>query len=151
MNLEDLSAEFIAKFLGGQEEIKDDFTKPHELCINTFGFQRKGRDETLHKIYDCIVKRYISIKNTLEEKKSVGDKSLHPVLALQATPGGGKSFLLDEFAALKSEDFDNYLEERQNEKCTFNLENVEYDKYIKIVNTVIDMLRNSIVVCITYN
>src|SRR5436305_12608052 len=122
MNLEVLSPESIAKFLEEQEGVKDDFTKPHELCINQFGFQRKGRDETLHKIYDCIVERYISIKNTLEEKKSVGDKSLHPVLALQATPGGGKSFLLDEFAALKSEDFDNYLKSKEQP----NSENAVY-------------------------
>src|SRR5688572_28149030 len=98
MNLEELSPESIAKFLEEQEGVKDDFTEPHKLCINRFGFQRKGRDETLHKIYDCIVKHYIIIKNALDEKKSVGDKSLHSVLALQATPGGGKSFLLDELA-----------------------------------------------------
>ncbi|CAB4492691.1 unnamed protein product [Rhizophagus irregularis] len=148
-----LSPESIAKFLEEQEEVKDDFTKPHELCINRFDFQRKGRDETLHKIYDCIVKRYISIKNTLEKEKSVGDKSLHPILALQATPGGGKSFLLDELAALKSEDFDNYLKskEQPNRECSFIIENAVYREYIEIVNDVIDILRNSIVVCITYN
>jgi hypothetical protein len=152
-NPKELTPESITKFLEGQEGVKDDFARPHKLCVNQFNFQRKGRDETLHKIYDCIVKRYISIKKTLKEEKSVGDKSLHPVLALQATPGGGKSFLLDELAALKSKDFDNYLKskERPNRKCPFNLENVGYHKYIKIVNNVIDMLRNSIVVCITYN
>ncbi|CAB5368551.1 unnamed protein product [Rhizophagus irregularis] len=146
-------AEDSTKFLEEREEVKDDFTKPHELCINRFDFQRKGRDETLHKIYDCIVKRYISIKNTLEKEKSVGDKSLHPILALQATPGGGKSFLLDELAALKSEDFDNYLKskEQPNRECSFIIENAVYHEYIEIVNDVIDILRNSIVVCITYN
>ncbi|PKY43618.1 hypothetical protein RhiirA4_457645 [Rhizophagus irregularis] len=131
-----LSPESIAKFLEEQDEVKDDFTKPHELCINRFDFQRKGRDETLHKIYDCIVKRYISIKNTLEKEKSVGDKSLPPILALQATPGGGKSFLLDELAALKSEDFDNYLKskEQPNRECSFIIGNEVYHEYIEIVN-----------------
>ena len=56
MNLEKLiRPESIAKFLEEQEGVKVDFTKPHELCVNRFSFQRKGRDETLHKIYDCIV------------------------------------------------------------------------------------------------
>src|SRR3954470_2980410 len=142
MNLEELSLKSIAKFLEEQEGVKDDFTKPHGLCINRFDFQRKSRDKTLHKIYDRIVKRYISIKKTLEKGKSVGDKSLHPVLALQATPGGGKSFLLDELAALKSEDFDNYLKskERSNMTCPFDLENARYHKDLKMVNNVIDML-----------
>ncbi|CAB4441815.1 unnamed protein product [Rhizophagus irregularis] len=142
--------ESIVEFLARQEGVKDDFTKPHKLCGNEFNFQRKGRDETLHQIYDFIIERYIRIKKTLEEKKSVGDKSFHPVLALQATPGGGKSFLLDELANLKENDLNNYLKskEQPNRKC---LENVEYHSYIKAVNNVIDMLRNSIAICITYN
>ncbi|GBB94488.1 hypothetical protein RclHR1_23650001 [Rhizophagus clarus] len=153
MNLEKLSAESIAKFLERQEEVKDDFTKPYKLCINKFNFQRRGRNEMLHKIYDFIVKHYISIKKTLKKGKSLGDKSLHPILTLQVTLGGGKFFLLNELAILKNEDFNNYLKskEKLNRKYLFNLETVRYHKYIKIVNNVIDMLYNLIVVCIIYN
>ena len=147
------SPESIAEFLEGQEGVKADFTKPHQLCVNDFNFQRKGRNETLHRIFDCIVERYIRIKKTLKQEKSVCDKSFHPILALQATPGGGKSFLLDELAALKSKDFDNYLKskEQPNRECPFIIENIEYNSYIKAVNKVINMLRDSIAVCITYN
>jgi hypothetical protein len=149
INPKELSTpESIAAILEKQEGVKDDFTKPHQLCMNEFNFQRKGRDKTLHKIYDFILDRYIRIKETLKQKKSLSDKSLHHALALQATPGGGKSFLLDELAAFKSEDFANYLrsKEQPNRKV-----NAEYCSYIKAANNVIDMLRNSITVCIAYN
>ena len=154
MNLEELSPESIAKFLEIQEGVKDNFRKPHKLCINQFDFQRKGWDKTLHKIYDHIVKHYISIKDALKKGKSIGDKSLYHVLALQATPGGGKSFLFDELATLKSEDFDSYLKSKEeqlkpDEKFHFILENAEY---IEVVSkNVIDMLCNLVVVFITYN
>lgn len=150
-NPKELTPESIAKFLEGQEGVKDDFARPHKLCGNEFNFTRKGRDETLHKIFDCIVMRYIRNKRALKEGKGIGEKNLHPVLALQATPGGGKSFFLDELASLKNEDFENYLKskERPVKKCPFV--NRKYHDYIADVYKVIDMLRNSIAVCITYN
>ena len=72
-------------------------------------------------------------------------------MAIQSAPGGGKSFLLDELANLKENDFNNYLKskERPDKKCPFV--NRKYHDYIADVYKVIDMLRNSIVVCITYN
>ncbi|CAJ0912634.1 9857_t:CDS:2, partial [Entrophospora sp. SA101] len=125
--------ESIAEFLEGQEGVKDDFTKPHQLCENEFNFQRKGRDETLHGIYDYIVEHYFRIKKALDKGKSVGGKTYHRVLAIQATPGGGKSFLLDELAALKNEDFNNYLRSK-NHQHPFIIEDEEdlynFDEFV---------------------
>ncbi|CAJ0751695.1 18571_t:CDS:2, partial [Entrophospora sp. SA101] len=142
--------ESIAEFLEGQEGVKDDFTKPHQLCENEFNFQRKGRDETLHGIYDYIVERYFRIKKASDKGKSVGGKTYHHALTIQATPGGGKSFLLDELAALKNEDFDNYLRSK-NHQHPFIIEDEEDCCYNEAVNNVINMLHNSVAVCITYN
>jgi len=77
-NPKELTPKSIAKFLEEQEGVKDDFARPHKLCGNEFNFIRKGRDETLHKIFDCIVMRYIRNKRALKEGKGVGEKNLHP-------------------------------------------------------------------------
>ncbi|CAG8450092.1 7425_t:CDS:2 [Rhizophagus irregularis] len=61
--------------------------------------------------------------------KSLGDKILHPLFALQSAPGG-KLFFFDELASLKGED-------------------IELDH--EGVEEVINLIRNSTGVCITYN
>ncbi|RIA81881.1 hypothetical protein C1645_863898 [Glomus cerebriforme] len=92
--------------------------------------------------YDYIVDRYHRIRTKLEKDGDVGSKEFHPILALQATPGGEKSFLLDKLATLKKEDLENYLinKTKQNQFCLQEQ-----------VKDVVDMFRNSIAICITYN
>ncbi|RHZ71880.1 hypothetical protein Glove_251g26 [Diversispora epigaea] len=106
----DLNPKFLAEFFEKQEGIKDDFTELHELCMNEFKFERKGRDDAIYRTYDYIFDRYCTINKQLSEGKGIGDKKLFPLLVLQSAPGGGKSFFLDELASLKSEDLNRYLQ-----------------------------------------
>jgi hypothetical protein len=82
----------------------------------------------------------------LADGKSIGGKAFHPILALQAAPGGGKSFLLDELASLNEDDFNNYLNAKQHTS-----EQEDEQKYVEYVNDIVDMLRKSITICITFN
>ena len=66
----------------------------------------------------------------------LNDKSWFPLIALQSAPGGGKSFFLDEFASFKDEDLNGFLQK-----------NTRKEDAERIINE----LRNSISICITYN
>ncbi|RIB18707.1 hypothetical protein C2G38_2245604, partial [Gigaspora rosea] len=139
----DLSPKSIAEFLEKQEGIKNDFEKPRELCMNEFRFERKGRDDTILQTYDYIFDRYCKIS----ENRSIDDKELYPLLALQSTSGGGKSFFLYELASLKSEDLDRYLKIKLSdlEKKQGSDEKQQYAKDF------VNLLRNSVGICITYS
>ncbi|CAG8570192.1 40706_t:CDS:2 [Gigaspora margarita] len=144
---ENLSPKSIAEFLDKQEGIKNNFAKPHELCMNEFNFERKGRDDTIHQTYDYIFDRYCKIRKQLSENRDIGDKKLYPLPALQSTPGGGKSFFLDELASFKSKDLDRYLKIKlaDLEKEPGSGEKQQYAKDI------VNLLYNSVGICITYN
>ncbi|CAG8437207.1 9361_t:CDS:2, partial [Funneliformis caledonium] len=141
-NEKDLSSpESIVRFFTEEYEnkklIKTDFTKPYQLCDNKCAFKREGRDDALCQTYDYIYDRYCNLSSA----KSLADKQLHPLFALQSAPGGGKSFFFDELASLKGEDINmisHYLENK-------------YPHQDIIVKEVINMIRNSISICITYN
>ncbi|RIB18704.1 hypothetical protein C2G38_2036671 [Gigaspora rosea] len=143
----DLSPKSIAEFLEKQEGIKNDFEQPSDLCVNEFRFERKGRDDTILQTYDYIFDRYCKIRKPLRENRSIQDQKLYPLLALQSTPGGGKSFFLDELASLKSEDLDRYL------KIKFSdLEKKQgSDEMQQHAKDFVNLLRNSVGICITYN
>ncbi|KAF0351281.1 hypothetical protein F8M41_015383 [Gigaspora margarita] len=115
--------------------------------MNEFNFERKGRDDTIFQTYDYIFDRYCKIRKQLSENRGIGDKKLYPLLALQSTPGGGKSFFLDELASLKSEDLDRYLKIKLSdlEKEQGSGEKQQYARDI------VNLLRNSVGICITYN
>ncbi|CAG8564490.1 12800_t:CDS:2 [Funneliformis mosseae] len=99
--------------------------------------EREGRDDALCQTYDYIYDRYCNLSSA----KSLADKQSHPLFAFQSAPGGGKSFFFDELASLKGEDINmisHYLENK-------------YPHQDIIVKEVINMIRNSISICITYN
>ncbi|CAG8773700.1 8349_t:CDS:1, partial [Racocetra persica] len=89
-----LSPKSIAEFLEKQEGIKNNFAKPHELCMNEFKFERKGKDDTILRTYNYIFDRYCKIRKQLSENRGIGDKKLYPLLVLQSTPRREKSFFL---------------------------------------------------------
>jgi len=136
------SPESIVRFFTEDDEnkklIKTDFAKPYKLCDNKFNFKREGRDDALYHVYDYIYVRHCGISNA----KSLGDKALHPLLALQSAPGGGKTFFFDELASLNSEDISHYLEKKHSER-------INNEKFEEIINIICNSC-NSIGICITY-
>ncbi|CAG8764662.1 15126_t:CDS:1, partial [Cetraspora pellucida] len=107
----------------------------------------KSRDDAIHQTYNYIFDRYCKIRKQLSENEGIGDKKLYPLPTLQSTPGGGKSFFLDELASLKSKDLDRYLKIKLSEleKKQGSGEQQHYAKDIVYI------LRNSVRICITYN
>jgi hypothetical protein len=73
------------------------------LSRNAVRFARKGRDEGLRKVYTEFAERRTCWLDSPEGAKSKGN---NPLLALQAAPGGGKSFFLDALANITEEDLD---------------------------------------------
>ncbi|KAL6062831.1 hypothetical protein QOT17_011974 [Balamuthia mandrillaris] len=73
------------------------------LCYNPPGFPCTARGKTLAAIYSAFAKR-------LDARNNAGaasdDRRANALPCLQASPGGGKSFLLDELAALKKTDLE---------------------------------------------
>src|ERR1043166_789956 len=80
--------------------------------------------------------KYCRIEHAKEKEISLNDRFWFPLFALQAAPGGGKSFFLDEFASFKDEDLNSFLQK--------DPENEHFQG-------IIEELRNSISICITYN
>ncbi|GES76038.1 hypothetical protein GLOIN_2v1783590 [Rhizophagus clarus] len=129
----DLTPESIVKFLMKQEGVKADFRKPHKLCVNRCKFERKGREESFHKAYDSILIQYLNVQRAIKENLDLNDRLYYPLFALQSAPGGGKTFFIDEFASFKNDDFDSYLQKKPDAEL------------------IINELRNSVAICISYN
>ncbi|CAG8600278.1 644_t:CDS:2 [Racocetra fulgida] len=86
--------------------------------------------------------------NTIKQCfRNIFDKKLYPLPALQSTSGEGKSFFLDELTSLKSEDLDRYLKIK-----LFDLEKEQGSgKRQQYTKDIVDLLHNSVGICITYN
>jgi len=97
------------------------------LGHNPEGFARQGLGETFRLTYSAFAQR--ALRRRKAEAGNKSDKYCNPLAALQSAPGGGKSFFLDELAARRKEDLDQYCE----------------DDGLK------ETLSNSAAVCITYN
>ncbi|CAG8642045.1 1081_t:CDS:2, partial [Dentiscutata heterogama] len=101
-----LSPKSIAEFFEKQEGIKDDFAKPHELCMNEFKF--KKRMENLSFLTSWPLKsedldRYLKIKlSDLEKEQGSGENSPYDYDIDKDLREGLKSFSLDSSTAVKS-------------------------------------------------
>ncbi len=74
--------------------------------------------------------------------QSAADRLCNPLTALQAAPGGGKSFFLDEVAALKEEDLNKLCQPHEDDPPEFKGYNWEKIRSI---------MRNMQPVSVTYN
>ncbi|KAL6076187.1 SAM domain-containing protein [Balamuthia mandrillaris] len=72
------------------------------LCNNTPRFPCTARGKTLAAIYTAFAKRL----DARMSASAPADRLQNTLPCLQASPGGGKSFLLDELAALKKTDLE---------------------------------------------
>ncbi len=96
------------------------------LSANEARFPRKGRNEALKIVYGEFAKRY---HHRHESPERAAVKEFNPLVALQAAPGGGKSFFLDELCKLEEKDLSSLCEDEATR----------------------EMLRNSVVLCVTFN
>ncbi|GET62012.1 hypothetical protein RIR_jg12171.t1 [Rhizophagus irregularis DAOM 181602=DAOM 197198] len=130
--------ESIVEYLLEQKGLKDDFSKPHKLCANLNKLERKGREGSFYDAYKYILDQHFKVKLARDNKLDLNDKIFYPLFALQSTPGGGKSYFLDEFASLKKEDLNSFKQKNLNDPT-------------EIVDCIIKELCNSVSTCISYN
>ena len=79
-------------------------------------FERVGRDEAMKEAYKVMATR-------LQERawsKDECDRRTNPLAATLATPGGGKSFFLDELAALRHDDLEKLCSDQGMRKILQN-------------------------------
>jgi hypothetical protein len=76
------------------------------LALNSSEFPRRGRDDQLKAFFNFMQKRIFE-----REKYNPSERQANPLLVTQGSPGTGKSFLLDEIAAFKKEDIDQFCPE----------------------------------------
>jgi len=81
-----------------------------QLAANFSSFKRIDRDEALAKAYAYMAERHtlrqkeIAKAKTEKRDPKINDRQFNPLIATQATTGGGKSYYLDELGALHSSD-----------------------------------------------
>ncbi|RIA79294.1 hypothetical protein C1645_746002 [Glomus cerebriforme] len=82
------------------EDIEDKLRTP-ESVVEFLAEQEGVKDDSRNHTYYAEMNLTFKEKEALKNEKGVSDKGFHPVFALQATPGDGKSFLFDELPPLK--------------------------------------------------
>jgi len=131
--------------LNGAKQSADEFSKPPRLCANRQHFKRVGLEESLIATYAAFAKRLRARREAAADAfvASAAERQNNPLVALQSAPGGGKSFFLDQLAELNEDDLRRYCEGAElvmNEAGSSD-----------VVRELMDILRESIPVCVTYN
>jgi len=99
------------------------------------------RRETFQTTYKAFTERLFLRERCGNESLSKEVKEANPLIALQAAPGGGKSYFLDLLAKLRTEDIDKF--------CTYKVQKRTINK--KYVHRMRDILKSSVAVCVTFN
>ncbi|CAG8442782.1 3543_t:CDS:2 [Funneliformis caledonium] len=123
-----------------KKNLDDRLKQVEELQKALVGFDKEGKrghDDETETGYKKVKLDEESPERIVKLIANSNDKRYNPLCALQSAPGGGKSFFLDELAALKSNDLNGF----------FQQENYKNDE----AKTFRGILENSIPICITYN
>jgi len=145
------------------------FDKPLKLAMNLHEFEPKNREETFRETYKAFTERLQKRAQLAGDHQASEVKEANPLVALQAAPGGGKSYFLDLLAQLRKEDIQQYCnaqmpqkekekenEHQENEKEGNDDKGKEKEKaegetiegYFRQMR---DILSHSIPICVSFN
>jgi hypothetical protein len=88
-----------------------------ELAANKPNWPRVGRDNNLKECYAHMAGR---LRGRESAKGNPGVKEYNPLIALQSSPGGGKSFFLDQLALCDETDLRNFCEDKKMREILTN-------------------------------
>jgi len=100
------------------------------------------RRETFRTTYKAFTERLFLREQRGNSSEGKEVKEANPLVALQAAPGGGKSYFLDLLVKLRTEDIDEFC---TSSTCEQEELSEEYFRQMR------DILKSSVPVCVTFN